>query len=185
MNDVDLSKLPIFKVENVGDGIATGTHTPSRCVGERYMAVLFASSQPLRGRFKDVDPLALRATFQLDDPDQAQHLDVGDGYPFADTYYGDRIILALDGPTGWEPVQFSASDAVSPDGGVWRKATGETPLGWHRLQGGWDHEHCVICCASIGPGNAAFTRDDEFICPVCHEHVLVNGSIDFIVPEQM
>jgi hypothetical protein len=90
----------------------------------------------------------------------------------------------------WEKRRFQSEDAATftlgrlrgrnradlpiPEGAV---ATGIAP-------GGWDHEHCELCRATIGSGGSEVgyvDPDDHWLCPTCYEAWARPKSLDFLV----
>ena len=123
-------------------------------------------------------------------PDQAEdlrYLRNNRSYPRLDGYWGERTELVCDRSRGWRERRFEAADAVgfSADRGhMIRKMSDSLPAGGTIIEGGWDHEHCEICWATISPAGepiGMFAEPDHWVCCNCYHRFIVPRSLDFIV----
>jgi hypothetical protein len=86
---------------------------------------------------------------------------------------GERALIALDRTLDWQQLTFEPRDAIKtyPDGGK------------EEIDGGWDHEHCAICWATISSHeNPVFMKSsqDDCVCLACFRKHVEPRNIDFI-----
>jgi hypothetical protein len=97
--------------------------------------------------------------------------------------------MTLRDPAVWKKVLFHAVDAVrvSAIAGDGRQIQGlrrmrqEDKLSPEAqvVTDGWDHEHCELCNANIGPGDYAYTKTDNlWICLTCFENPKIVSVVD-------
>jgi hypothetical protein len=98
--------------------------------------------------------------------------------------------LVLDGTKQWKECRFEPVDAVqfAVDGGrMVGTVSSDVPAGGTPLKGGWDHEHCEICWATISlvdDSIAMFSEPDHWVCCSCYQQFIVPQSLGFIVDGQ-
>jgi len=49
------------------------------------------------------------------------------------------------------------------------------------IRGGWDHEHCELCHAHIGPGDYGYVDlGEHWVCEKCHGKYIVTHDLSFL-----
>ena|SRR5271166_433150 len=106
-------------------------------------------------------------------------------------YWGRMAEIVLGSRRTWQCEQFKSSDALlfdERDSLLMKKAdSAETDTG-KLVEGGWNHEHCAICCQKIGSGGqpSGYVSDDEnWVCESCYDTFVKRRSLDFIPKPQL
>ncbi len=131
------------------------------------------------------------AEFRTPDLEFAPELQPGLVYPWIDHYWQPyHIDMILAGQ--WEPRTFVSTPAHCfrlGDVTGWQPVGGPLPEGAKDLgvrEGGWDHEHCELCQASIRPTGepTAFADpEDRWLCTACYERYAVPRDVSFAAEE--
>lgn len=192
-----VTDLPQFRVTTVKrreDEHATsdlsGSFDKSEGVRDGMCWLLLPGQESYYGRLSSFHPEAKTAEFQT-------HVEgnptfEGKSFCYLSGYWqAYHIWMVADENHAWEQVTFRSSDAASDtvqDGGgkTLRRLRKATPQdfdnpGLKIVPGGWDHEHCELCWAHIGPGDACF-RDgsDHWVCVQCYERYVKNHDLSFV-----
>ncbi|HET7585862.1 MAG TPA: hypothetical protein VFK13_13180 [Gemmatimonadaceae bacterium] len=83
-----------------------------------------------------------------------------------------REIMARTGSNRWFPVDGGHRILILYEGGSF------DPARYTLITGGWDHEHCSRCTATIQPMTLCWvTRAGEFVllCTACHGEIFGTG----------
>lgn len=121
----------------------------------------------------------VRAAFESESEPGDSVPDAGARCTFYRWWGEEESELLRDRSRLWRLTTFQSRPAVQfpgPDGSHWTRALepGEaTPAGATRIEGGWDHEHCAVCRATIsdaaGGQPQAYFSDRAWLCIDCHE----------------
>jgi hypothetical protein len=189
-------RLPRLRVTALhAEGVVVSFDEP-KWIGERYIACIVPSPGVfLWGRFTDVDLHGKRARFVFDKKEDVSLLQAGIDYEYLDGYWGERAKLVYDRSRIWSRTEFKPLDAVefSVGGKRIRGKWGQEPMAdaesVHRVEGGWDHEHCSICWETIGPyedeENTGYRdQDGKWVCERCYDSFVVSKKLDFIEEPQ-
>ncbi len=183
-----LEQLPTFTVTAIAECHATVSFDNERWIGENHIAcVVVDSMRFIWGRLAEVDLSAGNCIIVADQCDELATLSNGQSYPRLDGYWGERAELVLDRSKKWEERTFTPVDAVAftIDGGnlVRKVSDGPTAEG-DVVKGGWDHEHCEICWATISRADnptGIFAEPKHWICCDCYQRFVLPASLEFIV----
>lgn len=173
---MNIDDLPIFVVS------AVQPHSPQlkgrvnrwHWVGEGHLAYLYlGDDQLVEGKFRNVNQPTKSVSFAFKDPDSVLEIKPGESIPYIDGYWGERALIVLDRSLDWQECTFGPRDAIKT---FHNGRTEEIP-------GGWDHEHCAICWATISQKeNQVFMKSsqDDCVCLDCFRNHVEPRSIDFI-----
>ncbi len=145
-----------------------------RWVGENHFAYLYLPGGIMvEGKFRNVEEATKTIAFVFTDVDVNPKISKGDVIPYFDGYWGERALIVFNNNLSWQKSTFEPSDAIKTynDG---RK---------EEIPGGWDHEHCEICWATISQKeshNYMQSSQGDIICLECFEKYVKTRSIDFI-----
>ena len=179
---MDFRELPQLKVNGVDAKAVRAVFDPSPWIGEGWIGWVFSDEdrRAIPGRFREVNAYEATCVFVPDDANELCHLSSGTSLRYLDGYWGDRAELVLNKELRWSARVFEASDAVRIGSRVRKRDALETGEGTI-VPGGWNHEHCEICWATLGPGTRMVTNQrDEIICVSCHEGYVATGSLEFV-----
>ncbi len=143
-------------------------------VGEGHIAYLYLdANKPVEGKFCNVDESTKSVSFAFKHPDSATKIIRDESIPYFDGYWEERALIVFDQNLVWEECTFKPRDAIKTyhDG-----RTDEIP-------GGWDHEHCDICWATISQKeNQVFMKSSQgdCVCLNCFTNHVKAKNIDFI-----
>ena len=143
-------------------------------VGEGHIAYLYlGGTKFIEGKFRNVNEISRSVCFAFKHPDRVPEIQPGESIRYFDGYWGERALLVFDDSLGWHERVFEPRDAVKTfhDG-----HTEEIP-------GGWDHDHCSICWATISQReNTTFVKSihNDSVCMECYRLYVLAKSIDFI-----
>ena len=191
MNDKNV-RLPRLRVTAISANDLLVTFDEVKWIGERWIAYIMLSSETLlEGRFVSVDVQQRTARFILNKKEDISYLRPGFEYEYLDGYWGERAELVLDRSRVWSLTAFKSLDAVEfiVEGTRIRGMWGQEPMAnaesVHRVEGGWDHEHCSICWETIGPyegeENTGYrNQSGEWVCVRCYQSYVVPKKLDFI-----
>lgn len=145
-----------------------------------------AGARPFAGRWelhRLVECDDRRAAFETDiDPELALVAPrAGELCEFFLTYDEEQLAAMQDRTRSWTPAKFHPSPAFrweSDHGSVVRRAaeTETPPPDAERVEGGWDHEHCLVCYATLNEDAEAFTSNGEWLCAKCFDHYVVRDE---------
>lgn len=82
--------------------------------------------------------------------------------------------------------RFEVADAVrfKQRGSVYmKKADDSHPEGSELIESGWDHEHCEICLATLGPDGQPegyVSEGATWVCEHCYAAYVQRRSLEFI-----
>jgi hypothetical protein len=109
----------------------------------------------------------------------------GKTYIFRSWWAPYQLELAKDKTRVWRREKFEPSDELAfrlVDGGTMgrKKLEGEKiPPGGFVVPGGWEHEHCKLCWATIadiqGFQNSGYTDGEDWLCEACYEKYIASG----------
>lgn len=139
-----------------------------------------AGARPFAGRMELHRLVACdgrRAAFETD-IESAPSLDApraGEFCEFFLTYDEEQLVAMQDRTRTWTPTKFRPSAALhwgSEHGSVIRRAehSEALPPDAERVEGGWDHDHCLVCYKTLNDGADAFASNGEWMCAPCFEH---------------
>jgi hypothetical protein len=124
-------------------------------------------------------------TFETDLGKAGSTLTPSPGKPYAlqSWWTPAQLQLARSGQTRWRRTLFQARDAISfeaPEAVPMQAvANTEVPPDASVIPGGWDHEHCSLCWASISPAQdeeaTAYTDGSAWLCVSCHCEYIASG----------
>jgi len=181
-------KFPEFAIEAIVDAECIGRVEPSKWVDEGRELAIRVGDRFVLGHFVLVDKSTGAVRVRVEQDGDVAALTVGASYPFFDDYWGWQAELVLDRARTWHRKTFRPVDAVQYCTGGRRiimKAEPERE-GGTLIPGGWDHEHCEICCEKIGHGGVPEGWTDGqgiWLCESCHDTRVVPRSIEFIPVE--
>jgi hypothetical protein len=190
-----LDDLPGFQVDGISaeecNPKLTGTFTHLKGV-RRGRSWLYASSaSSLIGDLVDLDETSRRATFIAPFWSSDSPIQVGTVAPWVDGYWQPyHVSMILDPDAVWRRTKLCASPAQHFDvGGLhgWGEVGRALPEGavpTFVQDNGWDHEHCELCWASIGPGGQPYgyvDQDDRWLCEGCYGSYAATRSLGFLV----
>ena len=169
--------LPTLRVDKIipeGNAfIIMGSVSRWQWVGENYCAYLYVNQEKLiEGKFRDVNEVN-RSVMFVTTGFAPNFMKVDETYPFFDGYWGQRAVLVFDNTLSWQETAFEPRDAVT------HNVDGTTEL----VRGGWDHEHCDICWATIDlQENTVYMKNNDhaIVCLGCFENYILKKSIEFI-----
>lgn len=141
------------------------------------------------GKFEVLNLRRKQAAFFPIEEDMEAHLEVGQTYYCFDGYWAMRAELVLDRSKTWVKIRFEPRDAIEcrvdnmrvvtqPGAKVPEKV--ESP---RIVKGGWDHEHCNICWATIDEFRNQYAYIDQekhWLCEDCYNNYYVPQSLHFI-----
>jgi hypothetical protein len=191
-DSMTIDDLPTFTVQMIGQDRARGTFAEKRWIGERHFGyVITSQGRFVQGRFVTVDLTLKTAAFVPEESKDLAELQPGSTYRRIDDYWGERAELVLDRQRVWTLRAFEATDAIRYEyesGHILGKApAGATPQHGALVKGGWDHEHCRICWATISSLHdplAMFSEPNHWLCQECYANYVVSRSLEFIVEGQ-
>ena len=143
-------------------------------VGEGHIAYLYlGGDQFVEGKFRNVNESTSSVSFAFKHPNSVPDIKPGESLRYLDGYWGERCLIVLDRSRDWREFTFEPRDAIKTfhDG---RK---------EEIPGGWDHEHCAICWATISQKeHHSFMKSsqDDCVCPDCFRNHVEPRNIDFI-----
>lgn len=183
-----IDQLPTFTISQLEHDRAIGRFDKPLWIGERHVGHLLLPDERLvSGRFVDVNLQSHTAAFVPTASEEILTLLPGVTYPRFDGYWGERAALVLDRQRLWSQQTFGPFDSVDfkrvGDASVGEVTNQKLPERGTVMQGGWDHEHCAICWATIFRQTdpvAMFSAPDHWICRRCYESFVVPRSLDFI-----
>jgi hypothetical protein len=191
---MDLSGLPQFTVDEIrreasaGDALITGRFSHLQGVRNDGGYLYRRPGPAIVGRLSYV-PTDASETVEFWTPDLefAPELRPGSVYPWIDHYWqAYHIDMILAGQ--WEPRTFVSTPAhYFRLGGAtgWQPAGDPLPEGAVDLgvrEGGWEHEHCELCSARIGPADdpSGFVDpENRWLCTACYERYAVPRDVSF------
>ena len=194
---MDLSGLPQFTVDTVhvepgGDAIVVGRLSHLRGVRNESGWLHRRPGPSIVGTLDRMPSAAGEAVaFRTPDAALAPELRAGAVFPWVDWYWQPyHVDMILDGE--WERRRFAPGPArYFRLNGVtgWQPDDGPLPDGAEDLgvrAGGWDHEHCELCRATIGAGGAAegrVTPHDLWLCEPCFHRYAEPRDLGFMTEE--
>jgi len=155
--------------------------------GRGYL--LLSSDYSLCGDLTCLDSVAKTATFS--GCEEKVPL-AGSRLPYVDGWWDPyKVWLVADVERVWTKAMFVASDAEvrffkDDKGQRWRELT---PLDPSRLpdsrretlEGGWDHEHCMLCNSHIYPGGHGYhDPEDHWACVGCFDKYVATHDLSFV-----
>jgi hypothetical protein len=160
-----IEELPTFTVQDVQmeKGIpfqANGRFDQLKGVIEGYCDLYAPPATFIEGKLSGLQLNTRAAIFTCKNETEASLLKDGASYRYLDGYWGERARLTLDGRLIWTEHNFVP------------KAPG-------------DHDHCVICWATISSvenANHMRSNADSAICGACYGNYVLPRNVDFIVP---
>jgi len=173
---MNMDDLPVFVVSAVQQDSPqlTGKVNRWRWVGEGHIAYLcFGGNKFVEGKFRNVRRFRKIVSFAFKDPDLAPEIKPGESIRYFDSYWGERALIVLDRSLDWQEISFEPRDAIK----TFHDGTKE------EIPGGWDHEHCAICWATISQKeNQDFMKSsqDDCVCLACFHNHVEPRNIDFI-----
>src|SRR4051794_39014233 len=103
-------------------------------------------------------------------------------FPSESWWTPPQVALVEDRARNWRQANFEPSDAVSFSNagrtiiGRRRSGAADVPVG-RVIPGGWDHEHCALCWATIsllpGDQSSAYTDGHDWLCSACYTGYIV------------
>lgn len=117
------------------------------------------------------DPLA-PATYKPSERANLKRMEIGRTYKVVDAWYGWKAEPVLDRHRVWKRQVFEPKDAIKTYNDGRRE----------EIPGGWDHEHCEICMATISPRaqpEGYADQKDRWVCIRCYETYVVPRSLAF------
>jgi len=144
----------------------------------------------IRGRFYKYEEGTKQAIFRPTIEQQNSIINNGSIYYFLDGYWGEKVELVLSKNKEWIRQEFSKKDGyefefngmkmMSKD----RKKPGSATSGEGKVRkGGWDHEHCEICVATISEDMNLFvyvSNDGKWVCDKCYQIYVQPIKLGFI-----
>lgn len=143
-------------------------------MGEGHFAYLYlAGGIIVQGKFRNVDEATKSVSFVFTNSDSKLKINKGDAIPFFDGYWGERALTVLENSLSWEEWTLEPPDAIKTynDG---RK---------EEISGGWYHEHCEICWATISQDENHIymkSNQDDITCLECFGKYVKAKNVDFI-----
>ena len=198
-----LDRFPLFTIERLStagqwvrcEGLITNSAPPP----EPGRHIFLATDPPdaIYGDVLSVDPATRRVVLQVQED---AHLSVGKSYPLLNAYHNAYVVrTVLDESKCWIRKRFSPRDAIAtsgPDG--FRRLTPVGEQGGHTarfyplqengeppgavIPAGWDHEHCMICEATISPHaepEGYVDQEGNWVCCGCFEAYVAPHDLGF------
>lgn len=189
----------------------TFDHLTGVCEGSGWL--LLPERDWLAGALEALDPharTAIFSTFEESAADLAdKRLPYVDGY-----WRAYHVWMVTEPSRGWERTLLQRREAVAEivDGGEPQTVEGQEVRRWIRVRetgegsgkerwypvlsgdlqpqinvvtaGGWDHEHCELCGASIDVGDYGFVDADEhWVCESCYAKYVATHDLSFMLLE--
>jgi len=118
-------------------------------------------------------------TYQVADPT----LKPGGTYRFETWFFAPNMEAVTDVRRAWRKETFTGCDAVvertKPTLILSRATQADRDRGAEIRPGGWDHEHCEVCFATISgqePGGCvAYTDGTDWLCVRCYDRFIASG----------
>lgn len=195
MNDKNV-RLPRLRITSIDTNDLSVSFDEPRWIGEGWITCLMPSpGKFVWGRFISVDADQKTARFVLDRQEDKSLLHCGVEYEYLDGYWGERAELVFDRSREWSRMEFKPADAVEfmLEGKRVRGKLGQKPMvgaeSIHRVDGGWDHEHCSICWETIGPSEGEQhtgykDQNDKWVCESCYQSHVEPRNLNFITEPQ-
>jgi hypothetical protein len=175
--------LPLFAIQHLESDTVSGKADASHWIGADHIVALVLGDRFIWGKWMEGSQSGGSSSIRLDNATDAAALRTGVAYPFIDSYWGDRAELVLDVSTSWRQSVFTPVDAVSYAGGTLVTKAGPDDVSGQILAGGWDHEHCEICYATIGTGGQAMgwaNSGGRWVCEKCYVAYVATRSLAFV-----
>jgi hypothetical protein len=205
-----LNQFPLFTIDRITIGKQPITQS-IQCDGRiantapipaagRYIWLAVDLPDCVYGDVLSVNSVTREVSLALQEDDQ---LVVGASFPLVDGYHSGHVVwMVLDKQRTWQRRRFEPRDAIATPGeaGYTRLAPsestgssryypptekGQTPPAEGRVvPGGWDHEHCTICMATISPhSQTEGYLDDEgnWVCIQCYSLYVQPHDLGFVV----
>jgi len=173
MNIQDLPVLVVSDVQRHSPQLK-GEVSRWHWVGEGHIAYLYLGGDRfVEGKFRNVNESTKSVSFAFKHPDSVSEIKPGEPIPYLDGYWGERALIVFDKKLDWHETTFQVRDAVH------HRMDGTSKVD----PGGWDHEHCAICWATISENeNRNFVKSTQghFVCLDCFRNHVEPRSIDFI-----
>lgn len=182
----EFEKLPHFRileVEHKDPADYRGLFDCTLRLGEGWHGYLVNESDAAaKGRFFSFHSAKRTSVFRPLASTETSSLKVGRSYTYVDGYWGERVELVLDTSESWSRTQFvprlyqlgrrflSLPAGQAPPSPDWVLAT-------------WDHEHCEICCETIGQLAQPFgyeSNTGKWVCEKCYSDYVEPRSVSFI-----
>jgi hypothetical protein len=103
-----------------------------------------------------------------------------------DAYWGERAEIVPYLHRHWHKARFHPDDTIRLSRGgatMMTKAAGSEAAKGESVEGGWDHEHCKICWATLGQDGEEEGYLSEcgfWVCKRCYDAFVEPRSLDFI-----
>ena len=191
---MDLDGLPQFAVDeirygpNSGDPVIIGRFSHLRGVRNDGGYLYRRPGPSIVGRLSHVPTVADEPVeFCTPDLELAPEIRPGSVYPWIDEYWhAYHIDMILEGK--WKRRTFVSTPAhYFRLGGAtgWQPAGDPLPEGAEDLgvrEGAWDHEHCELCSARLGPADEPSGFVDpanRWLCTACYDRYAVPHDVSF------
>jgi hypothetical protein len=165
-------------------GLVTATtYGQETWIDDRWIGYLVADTHLIRGRWNRRDDLW---GFVPDKPGALQAPVASSEWMVLDGYWGGRAEIVFDRGRQWQRARFEVADAVRFKQGssvYMKKADDSHPEGSELVEGGWDHEHCEICLATLGPDGQPegyVSEGATWVCEHCYAAYVQRRSLEFI-----
>ena len=171
-----IDDLPVFVVTSIQPDSPQlmGEVSKWDWVGEGHFAYLYlGDDQIVEGKFRNVNESTKSVAFAFSQPESVPEIKSGASIPFFDGYWGERAKIVLDKSLEWKEIPFKPRDAIHTYPGGRKEV----------IPGGWDHEHCEICWATISLSeNPNFRESSQGhkVCLDCYGNHITSRNIDFM-----
>jgi hypothetical protein len=149
----------------------------------------------LQGRFYKYEDGTKKAIFRPTNERPINNIIIGNIYYFLDGYWGEKVELVLSKKKEWSRQEFIKKDGyefefkgmkmISKDREKPEIATG----GEGKVRkGGWNHEHCEICEATISEKIKIFgymSNDGKWVCEKCYQIYVNPRKLGFITNKSL
>ncbi len=186
-----LTKFIITQIESEDSKMVSGIFDSVIRLGEGWISYLIGQEGfCIEGRFYRFDVNTKTAIFQPKESKQIGLLVPGKIFFYLDGYWGERVVLVLDTSRLWKRELFKSQDAVEyilNDKKI-RGRLGQLPTfpvekEGRKINEGWDHEHCAICCEKISESEQPYGYADqngEWVCEGCYSNFVQPKRLGFL-----
>ncbi len=187
-----LNQFTVQTIERDGEHVLLfGTlNKPGQPSQGDHMSLFLTLDKQVDGQLVALNPDTRSATLRVPSIDYDPSIAAGAALPICDTFCLQNIKLVLDSPSRWTCRTFQSRDAFEqpgPSGGrMWRAIEpGDADRTDGKIvPGGWDHEHCALCCERIGGGGQLDgyfnSSSNEWLCARCYKRYVQKQNLSFV-----
>lgn len=182
----EFEKLPHFRILEIRGkseveyhGIFDGTLR----LGEGWHGYLVDGNDAVaKGQFCAFDSARRTAVFRPLASTDTSSLRAGRSYTYVDGYWGERVELVLDTSERWSRTRF-VPRLYKVGNRFVSLPPGQAPPSPDWVLAAWDHEHCEICCETVGQCAQPLgyeSNTGKWICEKCFLDYVQPRRISFL-----